>query len=157
MNTLQAREHDGHTTHPIGWMDRMVDEWMRVFPSARAFGLDWTRSDDRIRVDEFREGDTEVIRAELPGIDPATDLEITVADGLLHINADCRHETRTPDRDFTLQETRCGRLTRTLPLPGGATEAGITATYKDGILVIRVPVRERPLRRQPLTIRVTTG
>ncbi|MFX5126514.1 hypothetical protein ABTC57_18860, partial [Acinetobacter baumannii] len=46
-----------------------------------------------IRVDEFRDGDELVVRAELPGIDPDRDLELTVADGFLHISA--HREERT--------------------------------------------------------------
>ena len=34
---------------------------------------------------------------------------------------------------------RYGSLSRSLPLPRSGTEADITATYKDGVLEIRIP------------------
>lgn len=151
MSTLDTRER-------IGWMDRMFEEWMKSFQPTRALGLHWPfHPDDVIRVDEFKDGQAQVVRAELPGIDPAKDVEITVADGLLHINAERKVEEQTQENGFTRHELRSGSLTRTLPLPGGATEADITATYKDGILEIRVPLVEHVPVRQPTTIAVTKG
>jgi HSP20 family protein len=45
---------------------------------------------------------------------------------------------------------------RTLPLPDGALQSDITATYKDGILQIRLPVR--PVSRsEPTRIAVRRG
>jgi HSP20 family protein len=102
---------------------------------------DWP-GDDLIRVDEFRDGTTHVIRAELPGIDPEKDVEVTVADGILRISAERRVEEETQDKGYTRHEIRYGSLTRGLPLPEGATESDITATYKDGILEVRIPVAE---------------
>jgi nicotinate phosphoribosyltransferase len=41
------------------------------------------------------------------------------------------------------------------PLPEGVTESDITASYKDGILEIRVPLPEPPLAEEPKKIAVT--
>ena len=43
-----------------------------------------------IKVEEFTKDGTLVIRAELPGIDPDKDVEITVEGGILHITAERR-------------------------------------------------------------------
>lgn len=156
MSTLEARDHGGTVANPIGWMDRIFDEWMRAFLPTRPFGANWTvPGGDFIRVDEFRNGNTQVIRAELPGVDPAKDVEITVAEGLLHINAERRVEDRTQDLGFVRHEMRYGSFTRTLPLPDGVTEADIAASYKAGILEIRVPLADRQSKRAPTTIPVT--
>ena len=45
--------------------------------------------------------------------------------------------------------------TRTLPLADGATEADIKASYKDGILEIRVPVPEQAAASEPTKITVS--
>ena len=125
-------------------MDRIFDEWMRSFPMRRPFGFAWDwPGEDLIRVDEYRDGDTEVIRAELPGIDPERDVELTVADGMLRINAERRIEDRTEDKGYLRHELRYGSMSRTLPLPDGVNESDIKATYKDGILEIRIPVPQR--------------
>jgi HSP20 family protein len=100
--------------------------------------------DDLIRVEEFTEDGTMVVRAELPGIDPEKDVEIEVYDGMLHVNAERRLEETTEEKDYTRRELRYGSFTRALPLPVGATESDVKATYKDGMLEIRVPLATPP-------------
>ena len=66
-----------------------------------------------------------------------------------------RVEEKTEDKGYTRQELRYGSFSRTLPLPEGASESNIKATYKDGILEIRVPVSEPPAAAAPTRVAVT--
>jgi HSP20 family protein len=143
MGSLMRRDRGGDVANRLNRMDRFLDEWMRALPGRRPFGLsaEWLGA-DAIRVDQYRAGDTEVIRAELPGIDPEKDVDLTVGGGLLRINAERRIEEKTEDTGFLRHELRYGRFARTLPLPEGVTDSDITATYKDGILEIRIPIPE---------------
>jgi HSP20 family protein len=120
--------------------DRMFDEWVKGAPLRwpMVFGADWA-TEDVIRVDEYREDGDLVIRAELPGIDPDKDVELTVSDTMLHIEAERRHEEKVEEKGYLRHELRCGSFSRTLPLPAGVAESDVTATYKDGILEIRIP------------------
>jgi HSP20 family protein len=131
--------------------DRMFDDWMKVlqFPRPMMFGRWW--GDDVIRVDEFRENGALVIRAELPGIDPDKDVEVTVADGMLTIEAERHADKKIEDKGYLCRELRHGSFTRTLPLPTKVTEADIKADYKDGILEIRVPAPKAvPAKKIPI-------
>ncbi len=123
--------------------DRMFDDWMRVLPLRRpgVLARQWM-AEDMIRVDEFRENGNLVIRAEVPGIDPDKDVELTVSDGLLRIDAERREEETEEKKGYERHELRYGSFSRTLPLPEGVSEKDIKATYKDGILEIRVPSPE---------------
>lgn len=47
-----------------------------------------------IPVEEYAEDDLHVLMAELPGIDPDTDVDVHVRDGVLHIRAERRQRTR---------------------------------------------------------------
>jgi HSP20 family protein len=145
----------------VGWfnrMDRMFEEWMRSLPMRRPFGMTWDwPGHEVIEVDEFRDGDTEVIRAELPGIDPDKDVELTVADGMLRIKAERRVEEKTEDRGYTRHELRYGSFMRMLPLPEGASESDITASYNDGILEVRVPVPKEVTGPEPTKIAIAKG
>lgn len=122
---------------------RIFDDWTRWLPFRlpTLLGRDWV-ADEVIRVDEFREDESLVVRAELPGIDPDKDVEITMADRMLYIKAEHREEETKEERTYMRHELRYGSLTRTLPLPEGATESDIKASYKDGILEIRIPAPE---------------
>lgn len=55
------------------------------------------------------------------------------------------------------RELRHGSSSRARPLPEGAGEKDIRASYEDGILEIRVPVREPAPPAEPTTIRITRG
>lgn len=141
---------------PTTWfdqMDRVFDEWFR----RRPFVLDVdVPGAEVIRVDEYLDGDTRVIRAELAGVDPAKDVEVTVVDGLLRINAERRMESKSEDKGFLRHELRYGSYSRTLSLPEGVGEDDISASCKDGILEIRIPNPQAPAGREPKRIAITT-
>jgi HSP20 family protein len=144
MSSLIRRDRGSDISSRFSRMDRLFDEWMRSLPMRRPFGFGWDwPGEDLIRIDEYREGDTEVIRAELPGIDPEKDVELTVGDGMLRISAERRVEEKTEDLGYVRHELRYGSMRRTLPLPEGVSESDISATYRNGILEIRVKVPER--------------
>ena len=81
-----------------------------------------------------------MIRAELPGIDPDKDVEITVADGVLRLAAKREEHSEESRPDSYHSEFRYGSFERHLRLPAGAREADVKASYKDGILEVRVPM-----------------
>lgn len=123
--------------------DRMFDDWMKVLPFRRPTlaGREWA-TEEMIRVDEFRENGSLVVRAELPGIDPDKDVELTVSAGMLHIEAERREEEKSEEKGYMRHELRVGSFSRLLPLPEGVFESDIKASYKDGILEIRIPAPE---------------
>lgn len=137
-------------------MERWLDEWfapMRWPAWPGLFGEEWVAAMP-IRVDEYREDGSLVVRAELPGIDPEKDVKITVSDGMLTIEARREEEEKAGGRDWLRRELRYGAFRRTLALPEGVSESDIKATYTDGILEIRVPLPAEPAseaRKVPVT------
>jgi HSP20 family molecular chaperone IbpA len=87
--------------------------------------------------DEMKDGLYEV-RAELPGVDPTDDIEVTVRDGQLTIKAE---RTQTSESNGH-SEFSYGSFARTVPLPAGADEDDINAVYDRGILTVSVPLSE---------------
>jgi HSP20 family protein len=120
--------------------ERVFDDWTSWLPFRlpMLFGREWMSS-DIIRVDEYHDDGSLVVRAELPGIDPDNDVEVTISDGMLHIKAEHREEEKEEEKHYMRHELRYGSLTRTLPVPAGVSESDIKASYKDGILEIRIP------------------
>lgn len=91
----------------------------------RSLGMVWDpQAEEAISVDEYRDGQTQVIRAELPGIDPDKEVELTVSEGMLRINAERRIEKDTEDKGYTRHELRYGRFTRHAALAGGRHPLG---------------------------------
>jgi HSP20 family protein len=125
---------------PSEWLrisDLLRGDWPDLFrwPGMRLPAL----FEDVLRVEEEITDGTLVIRAEMPGIDPDKDVAITVSDGQLHLKAERRRETKEEAAGRFRTEFRYGSYSRTLPLPKGVSEKDVTASYKDGILEVRVP------------------
>ncbi|MFI5911887.1 Hsp20/alpha crystallin family protein [Dactylosporangium sp. NPDC051541] len=107
-----------------------------------------------VRVEEYTDGTTYVVRAETPGLDPEKDVKVSVYGNRLQIRVE-----RTEERvDKAHSEFHYGTFARSVQLPGNAAEEGITATYVAGILEIRVPLasavppgREIPVTTKPAT------
>ena len=111
----------------LDWLDA---PWPALLP----FGSNAT-----FRVEDYVDDGKYMIRAELPGVDPQDDVEVTVESGLLTIRAERREEGKK-DRH---SEFRYGSLSRTVSLPEGADSDKITARYDQGILEVTVPVPDR--------------
>jgi len=118
--------------------DRFFGQWPEFFRRPLVF---WPEEGDTtIRVDEYQDNGTRVIRAEMPGIDPEKDVEVTVSDGMLHISAQRMAEEKSETKHYAHRELRYGSFSRDLPLPEGCDAADVKATYKNGILEFRIPV-----------------
>lgn len=105
-----------------------------------------------VHLEEYVQDGTRVVRAEMPGLDPDKDVQITVADGMLTLQAH-REERKEEDRpDGYRSEFRYGSFQRTVRLPDSATEADVKASYQDGILEVRIPVAATETTRTRIPI-----
>lgn len=132
MKTRESKKRAGDIDLFGGWPRSLL-----AFPR-----LDRWFEDTDFRIEEYREDGTLVVKADLPGLDPEKDVEITISDGQLTIHAERHREEKVEERDYYREEVQYGAFTRTLPVPAGVTEGDVKATYKDGVLEVRVPVRE---------------
>jgi HSP20 family protein len=143
MSTLPASRRRSRP----GWPD--LSEWFAGFPSWADLRPAFAGNVMRLE-DEITDGRYEV-RAEMPGIDPAKDVEITVREGQLTIKAERSDKKESNGRS----EFSYGSFVRTVTLPAGADEDHITAAYDKGILTVSVPIAEdKPAERH---IEVTPG
>jgi HSP20 family protein len=99
----------------------------------------------QIRVEDFVQEGSYVVRADIPGVDPDKDLHVSVDAGRLVVQGERREEYR--------HEVRYGSFTRSLPLPSGVNVDDITARYQDGVLEVRFPMVEpaSQARQVPVT------
>lgn len=95
------------------------------------------------RVEELVDGNTLVVRAELPGIDPDKDVDVTVTDGVLSTKAERQEKKEHKDKDSYRSEFRYGSFVRRLPLPRDVHQGDVTASYKDGVLEVRAPIPDQ--------------
>jgi HSP20 family protein len=75
----------------------------------------------------FHRGGDLVIRADLPGIDPDNDVEITLQEGVLTIQGERRLEERTSGEGMHRFESAGGSFSRSVALPDGVKEEDVQA------------------------------
>ncbi len=111
-----------------------------------------------IRVEEFVDGKTLVVRAEMPGVDPDKDVEITLDDGYLNIRAERQEKEEHKDKGSYRSEFRYGSFSRRILLPEGVKDKDIKASYTDGVLEVRTPLPETsPSTTEPKKLPITRG
>jgi HSP20 family molecular chaperone IbpA len=119
----------------------------RLFPEGREFefrpSLDATRTDGEL-----------VVRAELPGIDPTKDVEITLDEDFLMIKGEKTAEKEVKEEDRYVHERRYGKFVRRIPIPEGVSADKTSASYKDGVLTVKVMLPEEQAKVEPRKIPV---
>lgn len=114
-------------------MDQMLDSmWREDLPESARPGP-WAP-----RVDLSETKDHVLVRAEVPGMDPA-DLHVEYRDGLLTLRGEKKRESEQKDEQFYRMERTYGAFARTLRLPALADPKKVEATFRQGVLVVTLP------------------
>ncbi len=151
--TAPAPAHHESLT-PFRTLEKFADEVGRIFDD---FGLGrvWNRvpggSEPMAwapRVDVTQHKGHIVIRADLPGMEK-DDVKVNVAEGAVTIHGE-RHRSHEEERDGVFRSERnYGAFQRTIALPPGTATDQAKASFKNGVLEIRVPaapgVKGRPV------------
>lgn len=88
---------------------------------------------------EVEETDKEIlVRVEVPGMEKR-DCRITIEDGVLYLSGEKRYERDTHDSTYHVMERAYGAFQRTIPLPRNVDADNAEASYRDGVLSIRLP------------------
>lgn len=113
----------------------------------------------RPSMDIDRENGELVVSAELPGIDPEKDIEITLDEDYLTIKGEKSEEKEISEDDRYMQERRYGKFVRRVPVPVGVTVDDILADYAKGILTVTVtlPKETKPAEPQKIPVASKTA
>jgi len=98
-------------------------------------------------VDLYEDKDNVVVRAELPGM-KKDEIEISLHEGNLIISGERKLESKDDDGEASRSECFFGRFQRALELPKAVDPNKVTATYKDGILTVKLPKTEESKPKQ---------
>lgn len=93
-----------------------------------------------------------LIRAELPGM-KKEDINVEVKEGQLLLNGERKSEEQADGVKYRHVERVAAKFWRSFSLPESVKHDAIEATYKDGVLEIRVPKAEEAKARQiPISV-----
>ena len=126
-------------------MDRMMDDFL-----GRRFRPWWPdrlfRAEDlEIRapaIDLFEEKDDIVVKAELPGM-TKENIEVNLTDHTLTIKGEKKKEEEIKEENYYRAERSYGSFLRTVELPKDVHGDKVKASFKNGILEVRLPKTEQ--------------
>lgn len=133
---------------PFDEMERWMDEAFNRrffghpgifrFPEIR---MPWSAEELSPHIDIYEEEREVVVKAELPGVKKA-DLDINISDDIITIAGEKKAEEKVEKKNYFRLERSYGSITRRLRLPAATVGEKAKATFKDGILEIRIPKTE---------------
>ena len=102
-------------------------------------------------MDTVRRDGEVVLRFDVPGVDQDK-IDVTVDKGVLTVSA-TREETKTEGENAVVRERLFGSFTRRVRLSDNLDADAVEASHHDGVLEVRIPVREQA---KPRKITVST-
>ena len=140
----------------IRWSDPLREFAQLQDRVNRAFSDAYGHGDDGLTtpgtwvppVDVFQNGDQEVVlKAELPDM-TREEIDITVDNGTLTIRGEKKFSNEVKEESFHRIERRYGAFSRSFSLPQTVDTGKVGAEYKNGVLTVRLPLREEARPRQ---------
>jgi HSP20 family protein len=122
-----------------------VDRLNRMFADfyGEAFGQGWAPA-----VDIYETADHEVVlKAELPET-KREDISVTFENGVLTIKGERKFDEEVSRDNYHRVERHHGTFSRSFTLPNTVDAGRINASYKDGVLTVRLPQREEAKPKQ---------
>lgn len=120
---------------------------MELHPSSFS-SQDWfspTAEEGQLSVDVFRDRDDLVIRSTVAGVKPE-DIDISMHGDLLTIRGKRHSEREIEEQQWFYRECYWGSFSRSIVLPYEVQTDRAKATLKNGVLEVRIPIREHGKR-----------
>jgi HSP20 family protein len=125
-------------------MDRMFNQFVR-----RGDGEEgtWGQGTWAPPVDIYETEDAFIMKAELPGFSKE-DLQIELHENRLTLRGERKRETEAKEEQYHRIERAYGRFERAFWLPASVDSEKIQASFKDGVLELRLPKSEAAKPKQ---------
>jgi HSP20 family protein len=145
------RKKENHTNEFRREIDNLYDRFFEpnFLPSSYIFGQG--KWDPNLDISEGRKDIT--VKAEIPGIE-AKDFDISIDGRLLTIKGEKKQEQREEEETYYRVERSYGYFNRTIQLPAEVIPDKVDATYKRGILKIKL---RKSKEKESKRIKITTG
>lgn len=119
-----------------GTLHRSIDDLLEDFFGGFGTATPAAGISPRFEVSEV--DGTIVVDAELPGMDEK-DVQVTLQDNILTIKGEKKQEEETKKKNCYISERSYGSFQRSLQLGSGVDESKVSASFKKGVLTIKIP------------------
>jgi HSP20 family protein len=134
---------------PFRQLDQMRKEIDRYFSTS--FPSLFSRFDENVGIPRIDVHETEneiVATCDIPGIEKKEDIHIDIDQNVLTISGTIQRHHEAKEENMHRQERFFGRFHRSITLPVQVEEDQIKATYKNGVLEVRVPKSKGQTRKR---------
>jgi HSP20 family protein len=129
-------------------VERMFEGWFEDF-WAKPFPRLWRPSLARLRsisleapaLDFYEEKDDLIVKAEIPGL-TKDEIDISLEGNTLTIKGEKKEEEEVKEEDYYRCERSYGAFSRSIDLPVAVQTDKVNASFKNGVLEIRLPKTE---------------
>jgi HSP20 family protein len=135
-------EPKGAEDNPIVALQREMNRAFEGFwnRSERPFGGLAGFGEGAPRSDVVETDDGVEVTVELPGLDEK-DIEVSLSDDALSIKGEKKIERKEEKKGYYLSERSYGSVFRSIPLPPGVNSDKADATFRNGVLTVKLPQR----------------
>ena len=112
-----------------------------------------TNANKRLPVTDYWDNENEIIAIfELPGVDKG-DIVMNIDDESLEVKVETKNESENKDDSVYMRSSSYSGFYRQMPLPKGIDSDKTNATFKNGVLEIRMPKKdEKKLKKKTISI-----
>lgn len=89
-----------------------------------------------------------VVTCDIPGLEKKEDVNIDIENNVLSISGSVNRVNEVKEENLHRQERFAGRFQRSVTLPSRVASEGVKATYKNGVLEIRIPKLQADTRKK---------
>ncbi|MGR3319020.1 MAG: Hsp20/alpha crystallin family protein [Candidatus Anammoxibacter sp.] len=100
------------------------------------FERDWNPS-----IDVYDSDNEVLVKADIPGL-KKDEIDVSIHEDLLTIKGEKKMENKVSEDNYYKSERFYGSFNRTIQLPSEVEHDKVKATYKDGVLELRLPKKE---------------
>ena len=134
---------------PFSRMEEMFEEFLSrpfsrmMWPSQKFIEA----AEQAPSVDIFEEGNSIVVKSDLPGMSKE-DIEVNLTDDTITLSGEKKEEEKVEKKNFYYHERAYGSFSRTFTLPAEVQSDKAKASFKNGVLEVRIPKSEEARRKE---------
>lgn len=123
---------------PFRHLENMRRELDRFFTNDFSIFKPGSQNFGNLSVDVYETESEVVATCDIPGLEKKEDVNIDIDNNILSISGSVNRVNEVKEENMHRQERFVGRFKRSIALPSNVSSEGVKATYKNGVLEVRM-------------------